>query len=235
MANFSVASILAQLDSCAADFTFPFLDNGYVYMGGTKLHLYRDDTQWIIIIEVIGFNYRSGGHNGICNCLYVFGNCLAYPPGTKEDNFLPLTEDFEEQPTFDEFQEVLNPISDFFYLKGVKTRIPHSQIEYNNYGIELEYDDAITVFEFLRLLVDKFPNQVFVDGKEIAARIPIDIPLILQLQEWHHPDCSNSELPSENETFQQLAKVLETGNIQFYKPTHKPNTHWSNWPEGGTL
>ena len=41
--------------------------------------------------------------------------------------------------------------------------------------------------------------------------------------------------PSGHRTFQQLARVLETGDISLYKPTDKPNTQWSHWPEGGTL
>jgi hypothetical protein len=31
-----------------------------------------------------------------------------------------------------------------------------------------------------------------------------------------------------------LAKVLVTGDAAHYKPTKPPNTHWSNWPGGGT-
>ncbi|UOQ67871.1 DUF7003 family protein [Hymenobacter volaticus] len=49
------------------------------------------------------------------------------------------------------------------------------------------------------------------------------------LQEW-----TNSR-PSSYETWQQLAKVLATGNTSFYQPTLAPNTHWSNWPESGWL
>lgn len=64
---------------------------------------------------------------------------------------------------------------------------------------------------------------------------PIDIPKILELHDWFHPDIVNGELPSENETFMQIAQVLKTGDIEYYKPTHDPNTHWQNWPSGGSL
>jgi hypothetical protein len=40
---------------------------------------------------------------------------------------------------------------------------------------------------------------------------------------------------SNSETFNQLAEVLITGEAHIYKPTAAPNTHWKNWPEGGTL
>ncbi|MDP9076217.1 MAG: hypothetical protein M3O71_02240 [Bacteroidota bacterium] len=41
--------------------------------------------------------------------------------------------------------------------------------------------------------------------------------------------------PGSYETWQQLAKVIATGDISFYKPTLSPNTHWKNWPESGSL
>jgi hypothetical protein len=58
---------------------------------------------------------------------------------------------------------------------------------------------------------------------------------LLVLDEWHHPDLLNGERPSKNETFQQLAKILASGNESLYRPTLESNTHWKNWPEGGTL
>lgn len=41
--------------------------------------------------------------------------------------------------------------------------------------------------------------------------------------------------PSAYETWQMIAKVITTGDVSFYKPTLKPNTHWSNWPDSGSL
>ena len=41
--------------------------------------------------------------------------------------------------------------------------------------------------------------------------------------------------PSAYETWQQLAKVITTGDTSFYDPTLAPNTHWINWPESGSL
>ncbi len=63
--GFSSEEILSQLDKCAAEFTFPMLDNGYVYPVDSRLSAYRDEARWVLIIEVFGFNFRGGGHNGI--------------------------------------------------------------------------------------------------------------------------------------------------------------------------
>jgi len=79
--NYSAKDILKQLDKCAEDYTFPMLDNGYIYPVVSRVSAYRDEKRWALIIEVVGFNYRGGGHDGISNCLHVFGNCLEFEPG----------------------------------------------------------------------------------------------------------------------------------------------------------
>jgi hypothetical protein len=233
---FTSEGILEQLDTCVHDFTFPMLDNGYVYLANTQLKAYRDNNRWIIIIEVVGFNYRGGGHYGINNCLHIFGNCLKYPAGTRNENFLSLTTDDEEGDTFDENEEFyLQPNTDLFVLRGQKHSICHDRDAYTSIGIELEDEKDITAFEFLRFLTHTTPDSFWATEEELKERVRRDIPQIIELKEWFHPDVVNEEIPSKNETFKQLAKVLETGDIGFYKPTKKANTHWSNWPEGGSL
>jgi hypothetical protein len=70
---------------------------------------------------------------------------------------------------------------------------------------------------------------------EHAREFPLDSPIILRLEEWTHPNLAAEELPSHSETFQMIADVLVSGNSSFYKPTLAPNTHWRNWPVGGSL
>jgi hypothetical protein len=41
--------------------------------------------------------------------------------------------------------------------------------------------------------------------------------------------------PGSYETWQQIAKVIVTGDPSHYKPTCEPNSHWKNWPEGGAM
>jgi hypothetical protein len=51
----------------------------------------------------------------------------------------------------------------------------------------------------------------------------------------YNQDQWQSNRPSSYETWQLLAKVIATGDPSIYKPTLKPNTHWKNWPESGSL
>jgi hypothetical protein len=48
-------------------------------------------------------------------------------------------------------------------------------------------------------------------------------------------DNYNNNRPSSYETWQLVAKVISQNNPALYKPTLKPNTHWKNWPDSGSL
>ncbi|WP_370425301.1 DUF7003 family protein [Tenacibaculum dicentrarchi] len=234
--EYTSKDILKQLDKCAEGFTFPMLDNGYVYPIHSKLSAYRDEKRWVLIIEVIGFNYRGGGHDGISNCLHIFGNCIDTEPGTDNSIFLYFTDNSPEFPTFDEeYLESLNPDAKTMLLRDKGIEINHNREFYLNKGIELEENDKIFIWEFLRGLEPEYNKEFEATEKEIRERIPADLPQIMELNKWNHPDCADSEIPSNNETFKQIAKVLETGQNKYYKPIEKHNNHWKNWPEGGAL
>ena len=54
------------------------------------------------------------------------------------------------------------------------------------------------------------------------------------LDEWQHPAVVQEVLPSTSATFQMIAAALVSRNASDYR-AEPPNTHWSNWPDGGTL
>jgi len=59
---------------------------------------------------------------------------------------------------------------------------------------------------------------------------------LIQLEECTTRTSSTTRLGlADRRRFQQLAKVLETGDVGHYRATKPSNTHWRNWPEGGTL
>jgi uncharacterized protein DUF7003 len=58
--NWKREQILSVLDQRCANFTFPMLDNGYVYLAATRLSLYRSETDWGMVIEVFGYSPRAG-------------------------------------------------------------------------------------------------------------------------------------------------------------------------------
>jgi len=112
--------------------------------------------------------------------------------------------------------------------------LPTAQ-KYVQYGIELKNSPQVQVFELCRFLACVARADVLANPSEQRVSILPEMELLLQLEEWHHPDVVSDERPSSSETFQQLAQVLATGDAGFYRPTQPPNTHWRNWPEGGSL
>ncbi|MGS2765294.1 DUF7003 family protein [Sinomicrobium sp. M5D2P9] len=49
--------------------------------------------------------------------------------------------------------------------------------------------------------------------------------LLFEMLQANVSDCTASELPGNNKTFKQIAKVLESGQTKHYNPTKEPNNH----------
>ena len=43
------------------------------------------------------------------------------------------------------------------------------------------------------------------------------------------------EVASQTASFRSIARVLATGDVDAYDASEPGKTHWSNWPDGGTL
>jgi hypothetical protein len=228
-------AILDQLDACARGFAFPMLDNGYVYPVDQRMHIMRSDTMWMIIIEAVGFSPRAGGIDGVQNCLHLFGSDLHRAPGTANEDFLnPF--DFPQESVFDpEYLWEVNPSLDHIMIRGQRVPVDLRPQILAAKGIELIEPPKIDPPALLRSLVPEYRDLLLATPDEIAQRNPLAIPTYLVLDEWNHPDVCSEQLPSRSETFQMLASLIETGRLDEYQPTLPHNTHWSNWPEGGTL
>jgi len=236
MPAYTAAQILQQLDACAGSFTFPMLDNGYVYLGDTRLTAYRDEARWALVIEVLGYGTREGGHDGVNNALYCFGNCLERSPGLANEDFLAVTGDGPEGPTFvEEFGVQVRAEAQSILIRGRRVDLDLSSEKLAEQGIELVEPPEITGADLLRSLLPQHRADLLATDAELRARVPADLPQILRLDQWHHPDVAGSELPSASPTFRMIADVLVSGDPTRYQPSAPPNTHWSHWPEGGTL
>jgi hypothetical protein len=239
-------NILAVLDRCCDAFTFPMLDNGYFYLAATRLSLYRAPAHWAMVFEVFGYSPRAWEPDLF---IETFASTLCnrnvpeiYGKGELYDNYLannPNNEFRAVCPTegnewIDERGCVVEAATELV-LRDRKQAIP-SFHEYSQRGIILEEPPRVQAFEFCRFLADVARDSVLATAEERRMSILPSMTQILRLEEWHHPDVKDKEdRPSGSETFQQLAQVLATGNVALYQPSRPPNTHWENWPEGGTL
>jgi hypothetical protein len=231
-ARFTADEILAQLDDCAREFTFPMLDNGYVYPGDIRLTAYRDRKRWAILIDALGFSFRGGLPHGITTCIYQFGNCVKDGPGMGE--FIhPL--DYDE-PEDEELEvRAVPPGVTKIYLRGVVVPIPRDPAVFAAKGIVRQYPVLIRGEELMRVLLPEHREQLLATEKELRRWLPAKLPFFVRLDEWRHPDLIHEELPSETETFQKLAEALVEGDPNRLLLKEAPNTHWKHWPFGGTL
>lgn len=197
--------------------------------------LFRDETRWAMVIEVLGFNSHMGGTGGIDNALYCFGNCLHRPPGISPEDTLRPVSDGGSGPLFEEDGITIRRGATDLRIRSCEVPLPRSPEHYLERRILLEIPPDIQGFELLRGLLPEHRGLLLATDEEIRARVPEDLPQVLRLDEWNHPDVSEGEMPSQSPTFQGLAKVLKTGDLTCYRPRRKPNTHWSRWPEGGVL
>ena len=231
-----LTDILEQFDHCAKQFQFPMLDNGYVYLADTRLTAYAAGPNWGVSIETLGVSTRAAGLDGITNALYCFGNQLKERPGLTNNRFLYPVLDGPTGPLFaeDGYDRIRLEARDISIREAV---VPLSTAPeyYETRGIMLIEPSDIYAFEMLRGLVPDFRDSLLATDEELQRQFPIALPPLIQLDEWRHPDLIAGEMPSECETFQQIAQVIARQNPTVYQPTKQPNTHWRNWPEGGTL
>jgi hypothetical protein len=243
----SAAKILLVLDQCCEAMSFPMLDNGYVYLAATRLTVFRSSTDWAIVIETFGFSPRAGVPDTHIHTFgsridgrktrasYVsdaaFENYLAKHPYNESRFVFPIAEGTWQDA--DDAEAVAADASSLL-LRGHPVSIP-SPDDYARAEVVRESTDRVSVFELCRALAARDRDLVLATPTERRENVPSDVPEIMRLDEWHHPDVVAGECPSASGTFQQLARVLASGDVSEYRPEVLPNTHWSHWPDGGSL
>lgn len=239
--------ILAILDRCSESYSFPLLDHPYVYLAASRLSLFRSATDWAIVFEMFGFAPRGGlpeteirtiasrlhdrDSPDKYNSKEAYESYLANNPHVEFRSVRPV----EEGPWQDE--EDQENVADGEGVVVVRDRtIPLPPVAaYAKHDIELEDPEQVQVYELCRYLADVAREQVLATPTERRVSVLPEMEQILQLEEWRHPDLYGKELPSGSETFQQLARVLVSGDVSLYQPTQPPNNHWRNWPGGGSM
>lgn len=216
---YTSADILRQLDVCFRAGLFPELDNPYYHLVDQRLHALRDPERWALVIEVLGYNARAGD---LVDAVHVYGNCLDRPPGLENHDFLARLDNA------DELDEIASDGEAWSRASGIGVRgtlIP----------VPAAVPDGTPIADLLRAVVPGHRVQFLIDEAELRARVPADLPLLLRLDEWCHPDVAGGVRPSRSPTFAGLAEALASGDARRYVPGLPPNTHWSHWPRAGTL
>jgi hypothetical protein len=237
--------ILSVLDNCCDFFTFPMLDNGYVYLAATRLTVFRSAMDWAMAIEVFGFSPRSGLPDTHISTFASELQNRKRPGGYVSQ---VAYESYLDNHPHDESRfiypvaggnwldgEFVAKVDPELTLRGESIWLPTVE-DIKAHDIELRDQPNLRVFELCRYLADIRRSEVLATTDELRVNIGPDLMQILQLNEWNHPDVADDDCrPSSSETFRQLAEVMATGDARIYRPTLPPNTHWRNWPAGGTM
>lgn len=223
------------------------LEHGYFYTAGNRIHLYADANRWAIVFEKNGYANRGG--DAEIELDYI-GNCIHYPVDKyPERNYITNTsrmilitgEEYEriQNKSGSEMEqfELVDPSANYVVVRGHKVMIEHNKKNYAHFGIEpRNFDNPknLTSFEGLvRYLTETEPSIMNATKDDIKAHLPGDLPEITTIDKFHFESVyQKNSLPSDQETYQLIAKVLVTRNPDFWKPKSKPNNHWSNWESG---
>ncbi len=215
---------------------FPGLYNLYTDTVDVRLSAYRDETRWAFIIEFLGVTDHDWcPHGGIHNWLYYFGNCLLGNIGTENEDCICMTDDGLEGPTFDEeYRLQVRPEAKTLRIRGTIIPIDISPAALATKEIIPEMDGHMSASDLLRILDSDYRELLLATEEELRRRIPPDLPLILRLNEWRHPDeiptsrfdsrFGSDQLSGFTRTFQMLANVLVSGDPSLYQPVEEPNT-----------
>lgn len=210
----TTSSILGQFDLCAEKAEFPDLDNGYYYPVDARIHLFGDRTRWAMVAELLGYSPRNGN---LVDVVHSFGNCLTHgEPGFSA--FLARVDNMAE----------VDPDGAEVWAGGIPVVVR---------GTALAVDAAAgtPLQDVFRLLAPANRGLLLADGAELRDTVPSDLPELLRLDEWNQPEDFWEVVPSGHETFRMIAEVLGSGDPDRYRPTLPANTHWSHWPEAGSL
>jgi hypothetical protein len=227
-----VDKILKQLDTSVPD-DFPTMDHPDNYVATVRLCAFGDGKTWAMTIEQLIFATCAGGYSKFRTWIYTYGNCLSGEPGLLSSNGVhPVTEG-TDGPLLDIFY--LRPNVHTVHIRGQLIRFDASIQEFSRRGVDAVSQERLGGWDLLRLLVLDHRQELLATDAERRKRIAEPLPQLLQLDEWHHPDITGGEKPSDTRCFRSLADVLAKGDPLLYKPTEPPNTDWRNWPRGGIL
>lgn len=208
--------VLAQLDQAAVDFCFPDLGHGYYFAVDARMRVFGDAARWALVVETVGYNPR--GFN-LIDVVHTFGDCLTSgAPGFENEDFHDLIDNMDEAESRDDPEKYLGAAALVVRGRAIQVDAPKGE------RLEVTF----------RRLVPAHRDLLFGDDAQVRRRLPADLPQLLQLEEWNQPDPLETP-PSESETYQLIAAVLESLDPTRYRPALAPNTHWSNWPDSGSL
>jgi uncharacterized protein DUF7003 len=117
-------------------------------------------------------------------------------------------------------------------VRGKTENYTPSEKDYARAGIRA--DSAMSPpLRLIRFVAHLAPGRLFLSDEELlgaVGRKGSDLKRFLQVDDWHHPDPIEDEVPSNTPCLRSLAEALAAGDALRYDcPAGVRNVHWSNW------
>lgn len=226
---------------------FPDLEDGYRSTAGSRIHLYGDSMRWAVVFETNG--YHNHAFSAMIELDYV-GNCINYPVENQPKRTYISNQSHLVLISSEEYERIENKkgreLENFELvsadIKQIQVRdktIPFNSNskDYEKLGVEIQdFDNPHKLIGFkdlVRYLHETSPEVISATEEDIKAHIPYDLPKIMTIDAFHFNSFYDKEtLPSQQETYQLIAKVIVNQDSTYWKPTQPANNHWSNWESG---
>jgi hypothetical protein len=254
MAGFTADDVLSFLERCLLEnplWSFVNLEHPYVYTANSRLTLFADAERWAIVSEVSGYSGRAARFELTVTWL---GNTLRDLPrgganGRYTYNFGFFT--LLEQRSLAEFSEKFAAGTARLIdlpLRGRMVQVPGTLEEFQKLVPDIltrAYPRGLQIRDLARYLAYAYPDLYRATDTEKRMHLPSDLPYLMMIDQWHHrsfayyrnvaPARPIGDAPSSYETYCLIAEVLATRDSARYGPTLAANSHWSNWPNAGSL
>ncbi|SMO70871.1 hypothetical protein SAMN06265171_105116 [Chryseobacterium rhizoplanae] len=219
------------------------LEHGYFMTAGNRIHLYGDGEQWAIVFEKNGYQNRATRAEIELN--YI-GNCINYSiEKYSEINYISNT-NYIVLIDSNEFERIENKggsgLETFEHIgeqiKEIKIRnqfVPfnNNYRDYEKVGITIENFDKdrklIGFGDLIRYYNEVNPTLLYASEDEIKMHIPKKLKKIITIDKFNY---NRTILPSKQDTYKMIAKVLVSRNSFYWNPTLPFNNHWSHWESG---
>ena len=248
--TFTAADVIGFLDRCLMQnpiWFFIDLGHPYVYTANSRLTLYANETNWALVSEVSGYNPRAAM---ILLTVTSFGNRLERlelggdkNQFTRNAEFIPLIKYDAIHAAVKHFEQSAAPIE----IK-VRDRTVLVPAQVSTFVPKIDggpWPKGADPEDLGRYIAYEYADVCRATNAEKRMHLPSGLPEIMTIDEWHHRSWYFShspqspgpvgDAPSSYETYRLIAEVLATRDPSRYRPTLKPNSHWSNWPQAGAL
>jgi len=207
-----------------------------------RLSVFRSSDYWVTAFELVQHYdlYFS-------TCFYLFGNCLRDEP-VPSQYIRPCVASLEGETVISEIDGWWAVDRSKFSLrfKGEALHFSPTLDEYLAAGIEFDNDQlgpgSLKPIQLLRFLCHRLNHPFFASNDYLRFLMDMlrlnhnqylssQMTLLLQTNEWQHPDIINGEDARGLPYFQALSRAISTSDLTELNQVNPAlfNTHWKNW------